>query len=112
MSVPWAFAIVNVLAFAPEMAWLFLYHCKTGVGKPAMPAVKVAVSPTFTVWLAGCGEIAGVKRTLKVAELVALPAILDAITETGRPSSANGTLFNVSEDPVAPATLTPLVYHC
>src|SRR5260370_739246 len=35
-------------------------HCTVGVGEPAPPAVKGAVWPSPTVWVAGCVVIVGV----------------------------------------------------
>src|SRR5882724_3116647 len=35
-------------------------HCTVGVGEPVAAAVKVAVWPAVTVWLAGCVVIVGV----------------------------------------------------
>ena len=37
----------------------FSYHCRVGVGTPEAPDVNVAVAPTLTVVLVGCGAIAG-----------------------------------------------------
>src|SRR2546425_2589315 len=34
-------------------------HCTVGVGEPVAAAVKVAVWPAGTVWLAGCGAVVG-----------------------------------------------------
>jgi len=34
-------------------------HCTVGVGEPVAAAVKVAVWPAVTVWLAGCVVIVG-----------------------------------------------------
>jgi hypothetical protein len=44
-------------------------HCTVGVGEPVAAAVKVAVWPAATVWLAGCVVIVGVfegATTLKI----------------------------------------------
>jgi hypothetical protein len=52
-------------------------HCTVGVGEPVAAAVKVAVWPAFTVWLAGCVVIVGGvgEFTVSVAAVVvAVPA--------------------------------------
>ena len=80
----------RVVEVAPETlpnvtpASVLICHCTVGVGEPVAAAVKVAVWPAVTVWLAGCVAIVGYAtsrlplsstarlRTVKVPEVAAV----------------------------------------
>ena len=82
----WAAVVVlrvRVVLVAPEMLLkveppsVLTCHCTVGVGLPLAAAVKVAVWPAVTVWLAGWVVTVGAKSTVRVAALVvAVPTLL------------------------------------
>ena len=61
------------LKFTPS---LLISHCTVGAALPLAAAVKLAVLPAMTVWLAGFMVTAGAHWTTSVAgEVVAEPAM-------------------------------------
>ena len=82
-------------AVAPEMLLQVLpsgldCHWTVGVGEPLAAALKLAVCPAVTVWLAGWLVTTGGVLTVKVAALlVAKPAVLVKTARYRLPLSAN-----------------------
>ena len=71
------------------------YHWYASGVVPVADTLKVAVSPTLTVWLCGCEVIVGAPvtaLTVSVAEtLVTAPTVFDTVTENVAPLSVSAT---------------------
>src|SRR6267154_1018654 len=75
---------LNVVEVAPEtllnvpLPAVLICHCTVGVGEPVAAAVKVAVWPAVTVWLAGwvviVGSVGALFTVSVAAAVVAVPA--------------------------------------
>ena len=59
-------------------------HCTVGVGEPVAAAVKVAVWPALTVWLAGCVVIVGGVGEFTVSVAVVVVAVPAEFVNTAR----------------------------